>query len=50
MANLKKWEPEDSSLWEKEGKTIANRILWISIPSLVCGSMSNISFFFLRKQ
>ena len=39
-----------SSFWEKEGKTIANRILWISPPSLVCGSMPNISFLFLRKQ
>lgn len=37
MADLKKWEPENTSFWEKEGKAIANRNLWISIPSLLCG-------------
>lgn len=37
MADLKQWEPENESFWEKEGKRIANRNLWISIPSLLCG-------------
>jgi NNP family nitrate/nitrite transporter-like MFS transporter len=31
------WDPEDEVFWEKEGKKIANRNLWISIPSLLCG-------------
>ena len=37
MADLKKWDVEDSDFWESEGKMIANRNLWISIPSLLCG-------------
>ncbi|MFU8785474.1 MAG: antiporter, partial [Aliidiomarina sp.] len=37
MADLKQWEPENEGFWEKEGKRIANRNLWISIPSLLCG-------------
>ena len=37
MSDLHKWEPEDPDFWEKEGKKIANRNLWISIPSLLCG-------------
>lgn len=37
MADLKKWEVEDPNFWESEGKKIANRNLWISIPSLLCG-------------
>lgn len=38
MADIKtNWNPEDSGFWEKEGKKIANRNLWISIPSLWCG-------------
>ena len=36
-ANIEKWEVEDESFWETTGKTIANRNLWISIPSLLCG-------------
>ncbi len=35
--DLRNWNPEDEAFWEKEGKTIANRNLWISIPSLLCG-------------
>ena len=31
---LKKWQPEDHKFWENEGKAIASRNLWISIPSL----------------
>jgi len=26
------WDPEDKEFWEREGKAIANRNLWISIP------------------
>ncbi|MES9899457.1 MAG: antiporter [Sedimenticola sp.] len=37
MADIKTWNPEDSSFWESTGKSIANRNLWISIPSLLCG-------------
>ena len=35
--HLKSWDPEDSGFWESEGKSIANRNLWISIPNLLCG-------------
>ena len=31
---LTTWNPEDKEFWEKEGKAIANRNLWISIPAL----------------
>ena len=31
---LSTWNPEDKEFWEKEGKGIANRNLWISIPAL----------------
>ncbi len=37
MSNIKEWNPEDQQFWEKKGKAIANRNLWISIPSLLCG-------------
>lgn len=32
---LSTWNPEDPALWEREGKRIANRNLWISIPALL---------------
>lgn len=35
--DLRDWNPEDETFWESEGKKIANRNLWISIPSLLCG-------------
>ena len=35
--NITKWDVEDEQFWESEGKRIANRNLWISIPSLLCG-------------
>jgi len=35
--NIEKWDVEDPVFWEKTGKKIANRNLWISIPSLLCG-------------
>jgi NNP family nitrate/nitrite transporter-like MFS transporter len=35
--NIKQWNVEDPKFWESTGKGIANRNLWISIPSLLCG-------------
>lgn len=32
---LTEWNPEDASFWEKTGKRIATRNLWISIPALL---------------
>ncbi len=37
MSTLEKWDVEDQAFWESTGKKIANRNLWISIPSLLCG-------------
>ncbi|WNO10732.1 MFS transporter [Teredinibacter sp. KSP-S5-2] len=37
MADLTSWDPENEQSWAQEGKKIANRNLWISIPSLLCG-------------
>ena len=31
------WRPEDEQFWETTGKRIANRNLWISVPSLLNG-------------
>jgi NNP family nitrate/nitrite transporter-like MFS transporter len=36
-ADLYEWDPEDDEFWERRGKRIATRNLWISIPSLLCG-------------
>ncbi len=35
--NIKEWKVEDEEFWNSKGKKIANRNLWISIPSLLCG-------------
>lgn len=35
--DLQNWNPEDELQWESYGKSIANRNLWLSIPSLLCG-------------
>lgn len=35
MYKLKIWNPEDPVFWENEGKKIANRNLWISVPALL---------------
>ena len=35
--NLDFWDPEDSEFWRREGKRVATRNLWISIPCLLCG-------------
>jgi len=37
MGELNKWDVEDPDFWESKGKKVANRNLWISIPSLLCG-------------
>lgn len=37
MSDIKKWDVENPDFWQQEGKRIANRNLWISIPSLLCG-------------
>ena len=37
MSDIKNWDVENPEFWEKEGKKIANRNLWISIPSLLNG-------------
>ena len=36
-ADIEKWDVEDAQFWEQEGKQVANRNLWISIPSLLMG-------------
>jgi NNP family nitrate/nitrite transporter-like MFS transporter len=33
--NITKWEVEDESFWQSQGKAIANKNLWISIPALL---------------
>ena len=35
--DIQHWDPEDNSFWQSQGKQVANRNLWISIPSLLCG-------------
>ena len=35
--DLRNYTPDDESFWASTGKSIANRNLWISIPSLLCG-------------
>ena len=37
MSDVKEWNVEDDQFWESTGKKVANRNLWISIPSLLCG-------------
>ena len=37
MSDIQKWDVENPEFWESEGKKVANRNLWISIPSLLCG-------------
>lgn len=36
-ADIAQWDPEDEVFWEAQGKKIASRNLWISIPSLLLG-------------
>lgn len=37
MVKLDQWEPEQEQFWNEQGKRIANRNLWISIPNLLLG-------------
>ena len=62
MSDLTKWDVEDEAFWSSTGKRIANRNLWISIPSLLCGfavwlywgiitvQMINLGFPFTQSQ
>lgn len=36
-ADIEHWDVESEAFWEREGKRIASRNLWISIPSLLMG-------------
>jgi MFS transporter, NNP family, nitrate/nitrite transporter len=36
-ADIQKWDVEDNAFWESQGKRIAYRNLWISVPALLCG-------------
>lgn len=36
-ADIEQWDVENSTFWEQQGKSIATRNLWISIPSLLMG-------------
>ena len=59
---LTRWDPEDAAFWEDEGRAIANRNLWISIPSLtlafavwmvwsvVVVNLPNVGFKFSTKE
>ncbi len=37
MADIQEWDVEDEEFWEKTGKKVASRNLWISVPSLLTG-------------
>jgi NNP family nitrate/nitrite transporter-like MFS transporter len=37
MSDITRWDVEDESFWNSTGRRVANRNLWISIPSLLCG-------------
>ncbi len=37
MKTLKKWDVEDDGFWQSEGRQVANKNLWVSIPNLLCG-------------
>ncbi len=37
MVDVTKWNTEDDAFWDRTGKSVANRNLLISIPSLLCG-------------
>ena len=36
-ADIVDWRPEDDAFWEKTGRKVAYRNLWISVPSLLNG-------------
>ena len=35
--DIRHWDPENEAFWNNEGKSVAWRTLWISIPCLLCG-------------
>lgn len=35
MAKITNWQPENEEFWDKEGKRVAYRNLWVSIPALM---------------
>ena len=35
--DIEDWRPEDDKFWNEQGKRIAYRNLWISVPALLCG-------------
>jgi NNP family nitrate/nitrite transporter-like MFS transporter len=35
--DIEKWDVEDNAFWESQGRRVAYRNLWISVPSLLCG-------------
>ena len=35
--DLRNYTPDDEAFWASTGRSVANRNLWISIPSLLCG-------------
>lgn len=37
MSDIKEWNVEDERFWQATGRHVANRNLWISIPSLLVG-------------
>ena len=57
-----RWEPEDASFWESQGRRVATRNLWISVPCLLCAfgvwscwsiitvQMKNLAFPFSASQ
>ncbi|MBZ5486506.1 NarK/NasA family nitrate transporter [Halomonas aquamarina] len=61
-ADIHQWDIEDEQFWEQTGKRVANRNLWISIPSLLIGfavwmmwgmittQMQNLGFSFTTDQ
>lgn len=62
MSDIHDWRVEDEEFWNSTGKKIANRNLWISIPSLLVGfsvwlmwgilavQMINLGFTFEKSQ
>lgn len=60
--DIRNYTPDDEAYWASTGKAIANRNLWISIPSLLCGfavwlywgiitvQMVNLDFGFANSQ
>ena len=59
---LTRWEPESPSFWQQDGKAVARRNLWLSIPALTLAfiiwqvwsvavlNMPNIGFSYTQNQ